>query len=146
MAHSFIGRPMAALLVFALVGMAWEGTARAGGPDDRGAGFSTAVARASERPIAASVARIASTESYRLQQPAQGSAGASGGASLAEKMAFVYLLVGGSMFLAISPGEKVDGEWTNDALSETIFGAGAIGISFWLLHDILKKRPVPPSS
>jgi len=39
------------------------------------------------------------------------------------------------------PQEKENGSLTRDGLSEGIGGAAAIGISFGLLHDIIKKRP-----
>ena len=138
----FFARPLVVLLVAALVSVSWEGVASASEPEYRTE--SAVETREGGRPIAASALRLASTESYRLERTVQSDAadsGGRGGASIAEKVAFVYLLVGGSIFLVTSPGEKVDGHWTNDAASETIGGAGAVAISFFLLRDILKKRP-----
>lgn len=67
------------------------------------------------------------------------------GASLAEKIACVYLLVGGSIMLYYGPRERENGVLTMDGKSEAVGGAGAIVISFALLRDIVKKRPRPRS-
>ena len=78
-------------------------------------------------------------------QPATSSAPAErGGTSLAEKIACVYLLVGGSIMLYYGPREKENGVLTNDGRSEAIGGAGAIGLSVALMHDIFKKRRRQP--
>jgi hypothetical protein len=129
MRGSWFARPVAALLVATLGSAVWEGTAHA-----------------ADGPIAASVARVALTESRRVEPAQQTTASASDrrGASLAEKWAFLFLFVSGIVFVTQSPGEKVDGKWTDDALSETLFGAGALGTSGWLFYDILKKRPKQP--
>ena len=87
------------------------------------------------RPLAAAGGR----------QDAPAAAAGRGGASLAEKIACVYLLVGGSIMLYYGPREKENGVVTRDGKSEAIGGAGAIVISFALLRDIVKKRPRPRS-
>jgi len=62
------------------------------------------------------------------------------GASWAEKTAWAYLLVGGSVFIVTSPGEKnADGSWSRDGKAEMAAGIGAVGISFALLRDILRR-------
>jgi hypothetical protein len=58
---------------------------------------------------------------------------------VAEKAAFVFLLVGGAIMVAYGPQEKAGGVLTNDGKSELIGGAGAIVLSFMLLKDILSK-------
>ena len=63
-------------------------------------------------------------------------------ASRAEKLAWAYLLVGGSVFIVTSPGEKGgDGRWSSDGKWEMGAGIGAVAISFALLHDMLSRRP-----
>jgi hypothetical protein len=63
------------------------------------------------------------------------------GTSLAEKIACVYLMVGGSIMLYYGPKEREGGQLTMDGKSEAVGGAIAIGISLALLHDIVKKSP-----
>lgn len=63
-----------------------------------------------------------------------------GGASVAEKLACAYLLIGGSVMLYYGPREKENGRLTMDGKSEAVAGAGAIVLSVALLRDILKKR------
>ncbi len=77
-------------------------------------------------------------------QPATSAPAERGGTSLAEKIACVYLLVGGSIMLYYGPREKENGVLTNDGRSEAIGGAGAIGLSVALMHDIFKKRRRQP--
>ena len=60
-------------------------------------------------------------------------------ASVAEKLAWLYLLIGGSILLAYGPTEKSGSRWTSDGKSETAAGAGAIVLSFALLRDIRRK-------
>jgi hypothetical protein len=61
---------------------------------------------------------------------------------MAEKLAWIYALVGGSLLLVYGPREKEGDVWTNDGKSETVAGAAAIVLSFALLRDIRKKgRP-----
>jgi hypothetical protein len=65
------------------------------------------------------------------------------GASVAEKVTFLYLLVGGSVLLYYGPKERDGDRLTVDGWSEGVAGAASIGLSFALLRDILKKRPSP---
>ena len=65
---------------------------------------------------------------------------APGGASLAEKIAAVYLLVGGAIMLYYGPKERENGQLTMDGKSEAVAGAASIGISIALFHDIFTKR------
>ena len=62
------------------------------------------------------------------------------GASLAEKIACAWLLVGGTIMLYYGPKERENGQLTMDGKSEAVAGAVSIGISIALLHDILTKR------
>lgn len=93
-------------------------------------------------PIAAAADRLARA---RTPQPAGSTSAASAGrqaASRAEKLAWAYLLIGGCVFIATSPGEKGgDGRWSSDGKWEMAAGVGAVGLSFGLLHDMLSRRP-----
>jgi hypothetical protein len=92
--------------------------------------------------ISASVQRWASIEARRYSrtgQTTQAPAANPCRASLAEKAAFVLLLVGGTIMVVYGPQEKEGGNLTNDGRSEVIGGAGAIVVSFMLLHDILSR-------
>jgi hypothetical protein len=62
------------------------------------------------------------------------------GASVTEKLAFVYALVGGTILLVYGPQEKEGTVWTVDGKSETVAGAVAIGLSFALFRDIRAKK------
>ena len=129
--------PIVGLLVVALVGVPWQGAALASEPEDR-----AAVAEPSGGSIRASAIRWASAESHRLERSDQGTAASPGEpcrASMAEKLAWLYALVGGSILLYYGPQEKEGDVWTLDGKSETVMGAGAIVISFALLRDIRKK-------
>src|SRR5207244_3079772 len=75
----------------------------------------------------------------RTEQPAAAASRCECGASMAEKLAWLYLLVGGSILLAYGPQEKSGSTWSNDGKAETAAGAGAIVLSFGLLRDIRKK-------
>jgi hypothetical protein len=72
--------------------------------------------------------------------------GSRSGASVAEKVAFLYLLVGGSVLLAYGPQERSGDRVSTDGKAEAVAGAAAIAISFALLRDILKKRTRKTSS
>jgi len=90
-------------------------------------------------PLAASISRAAfaaaRTTSAAADEPA-----ARPHASRAEKAAWAYLLVGGCIFIATSPGEKnADGTWSRDGKAEMAAGIGAVGISFALLWDIIGR-------
>ncbi len=61
------------------------------------------------------------------------------GASLVEKIACAYLLVGGSIMLYYGPREREKGQVSRDGKAEAVGGAAAIGISIALLRDIIKK-------
>jgi hypothetical protein len=151
-------REIVAVLVAALVSVPLQAAARASGPDDpaegsqsppvrvAAVGESSAVEAAlSIEAIRASTRRLASGESHRVTRSGQTGDAAPGKrcpASMAEKLAWIYALVGGSLLLVYGPQEKERGVWTNDGKSETVAGAVAIGLSFALLHDIRKKgRP-----
>lgn len=77
------------------------------------------------------------------EQPVVANTCASNGASVVEKLAWLYLAVSGAIFLAYGPQEKTDNVWTDDGKSETVAGATALVLSFGLLHDILKRRHPP---
>ena len=151
-------RLVAAVLAAALVNVPLHAAAPASGPDDRAAesqsppvrvaaaGESSAVEPGlTHETIRAGARRRASTESRRVARRVQSSAASSSDrcrASLAEKLAWIYALVGGSILLVYGPQEKEGGVWTRDGKSETIAGAASIGLSFALLRDIRKKgRP-----
>jgi hypothetical protein len=61
------------------------------------------------------------------------------GTSMAEKVACIYLLVGGSIMVYYGPREREGGVLTMDGKSEVVGGAAAVGISLALLRDIVKK-------
>ena len=63
----------------------------------------------------------------------------SGGTSIAEKIACAYLLVGGAIMLYYGPRERENGRLTMDGKSEAVAGAASIGLSFALLHDVIKR-------
>jgi hypothetical protein len=99
------------------------------------------------RTLMAAARRIAAGETLR-DAPAQRSVAAASAdecrASWAEKLAFLYALVGGSVMLITGPGEREGGEWTVDGKSETVAGAAAVVLSFALLKDIRHKRSAHP--
>jgi hypothetical protein len=145
---------MAALLVAALIALPSRAAAGTNDPDDHSSGSSTAsIAAAPGRagardaalvagPIRASALRWALAESDRLARLSQSDTASSGNkcaASLPEKLAWVYALVGGSILLVYGPQEKNGDVWTMDGKSETVAGAVAVGLSFALLRDIRKK-------
>jgi hypothetical protein len=147
-------RAVAAMLVAALIGLPSRAAAGTTDPDDRSSGPSTAsipaapgraVARdaaLAAGPIRASALRWARVESDRLARGSQSHAASSDdkcSASVPEKLAWLYALVGGSILLVYGPQEKDGDVWTMDGKSETVAGAVAIGLSFALLRDIRKK-------
>jgi hypothetical protein len=90
-------------------------------------------------PLAATAERLARADA---RQPPDGATAPSehGHVSRAEKIAWAYLLIGGSVFIATSPGEKGgDGRWSDDGKWELAGGIGAVAISFALLHDMLTR-------
>jgi len=90
-------------------------------------------------PIAAAADRLARADAR--QQSSAGPAKPRR-ASRAQKLAWAYLLIGGSVFIVTSPGEKGgDGRWSSDGKWEMAGGIGAVAISFALLHDMLSGRP-----
>lgn len=92
-------------------------------------------------PVMASARRTAAAEPLRDPSERQASAAACEcRASMAEKLAWLYALVGGSIMLVTGPGEKEGDKWTVDGKSETAAGAAAVVLSFYLLKDIRKKR------
>ena len=87
--------------------------------------------------------RVAADHAHLMmrQQEATAAGGAvRSGTSWAEKLAAVYLLVGGAIMLAYGPTEKEGDVWTMDGKSETVAGAASIGLSIALFHDIWKRR------
>ncbi len=98
--------------------------------------------------LLAAARRIAARETLRDATPQAPAAVAAADEQCrvgwAEKLAFLYALVGGSVMLITGPGEREGGEWTVDGKSETAAGAAAVALSFALLKDIRRKRPTPP--
>ena len=90
----------------------------------------------------ASARRMTSTEELRVEQPAGAAtpAGERCGASMAEKLAWLWLLGSGTVMLITGPREQDAGHWYNDSKSEGIAGAVSIVLSFALLRDIRKQR------
>jgi hypothetical protein len=154
MAGPFKGEIVAAL-VAALVSVPLQAAARVSQPDDRAAGSQSSPARVAAvsesstveaaltiETIRASTRRLASAESHRVARSDQSGAAGSGNrcpASVAEKLAWIYATVGGSILLVYGPREKEGDVWTNDGKSETVAGAAAVGLSFALLRDIRKR-------
>jgi hypothetical protein len=92
-------------------------------------------------PLAASADRLARAEGRQAGGAQPTPPEHRRGASRAEKLAWAYLLIGGCVFIATSPGEKGDdGRWSSDGKWEMAGGIGAVAISFGLLHDILSGR------
>jgi len=91
-------------------------------------------------PLAESIARAAVATAREAHASAAPATSSRPPASWAEKTAWAYLLVGGSIFIVTSPGEKnADGSWSRDGKGEMAAGIGAVAISFALLRDILKR-------
>jgi hypothetical protein len=104
--------------------------------------WAQASAAAQGGPLQDAAARIA-WAAARQASTAQPTPAAEG-ASRAEKIAWAYLLIGGTVFIVTSPGEKGEGgKWSNDGKWEMAGGIGAVAISFALLHDILARRRRP---
>jgi hypothetical protein len=136
-------RPAAALLCAALVTAPLQGAMRAGDGDRPADGLA---ADAAPWTIRTSALRVAADHAHlmtRQQEPAAAGGGSPSGTSVAEKLAAVYLLVGGSIMLVYGPTEKEGEVWTADGKSETVGGAAAIGLSIALFHDIWKRRTPP---
>jgi hypothetical protein len=96
--------------------------------------------------IRTSALRVAAVHAHlmtRQQEPAAAGGGSRSGTSVAEKLAAVYLLVGGAIMLAYGPTEKEGDVWTRDGKSETVAGAASIVLSIALFHDIWKRRTPP---
>jgi hypothetical protein len=130
-------RPIAALVIAGLV--AAPAVGRAAGTD--------AAPRADAAPRRdgawlASANRIASTEAFRVQPPASAAKPADDrcGASMAEKLASLWLLGSGSVLLIYGPREKDAGHWYSDSKAEGAAGAVSIAFAVALLHDIRKQR------
>jgi hypothetical protein len=151
-------RAVAAVLAAALINVSLHGAARASAGDDRAAASQMPLVRAAApgesstieagltlEAIRASARRWATAESFRAARSSQSSTATSSDrcrASLTEKLAWIYALVGGSILLVYGPQEKEGGVWTRDGKSETIAGAASVALSFALLRDIRKKgRP-----
>lgn len=143
-------RPIAALVVAALVGVPCHAAMLASERHDLAAESGSPPVRVAVevRPtlppgaIRASALHWASAESRRLVQTGQSGAAAASdrcSASVVEKLAWLYAVVGGSILLVYGPQEKEGGVWTMDGKSETVAGAAALVLSFGLLRDIRKK-------
>jgi hypothetical protein len=95
-------------------------------------------------PVSAAADRLARVAARQSGDAPPAETAERHGASRAEKLAWAYLLVGGCVFIATSPGEKGDdGRWSSDGKWEMAGGIGAVAISFGLLHDILKSSRGP---
>ncbi len=91
-------------------------------------------------PLAASIARAARAAGQQAADDTGAGEPKKPQVSRAEKIAWAYLLVGGCIFIATSPGEKnANGTWSRDGKAEMAAGIGAVGISFALLADMLRK-------
>jgi hypothetical protein len=91
-------------------------------------------------PIAAAAERLARAEAGQPASASTAQPTERHGASRAEKFAWAYLLIGGAVFIATSPGEKDEnGRWSDDGKWEMAGGIGAVAISFALLQDIVKS-------
>ncbi len=150
MITGLFARPVAALVVAGLVGVPCHAAALASERNDLAAESPSPPVRVAVEigatlppgTIRASALRWASAQSHRLPQSAQNDAGPASdrcAASVVEKLAWLYALVGGSILLVYGPQEKEGGVWTMDGKSETVAGAAAIVLSFGLLRDIRKK-------
>ena len=150
-----VARPVVALLIAAMIGVPGQSAASASEPDDGDDAirspsrhvvvvnepFASGEALVSGT-IRASILRLALSESRRLERSDQSAAVNPSDrcpASVTEKLAWLYAVVGGSLLLAYGPREREGGVWTMDGKSETAAGAVAIALSFALLHDIRKK-------
>ena len=97
-------------------------------------------------PIGASVSRWAATEARVLRAQQGGSSSPAApcgchGASTAEKLAFLYALIGGTLLVVYGPQEKEGDVWTADGKVETIAGGLALALSVALFRDIRSKKP-----
>jgi hypothetical protein len=92
--------------------------------------------------LLASARRIASAERLRIDSATKQAASTSTrcGASTAEKIAWLWLLGGGTVMLITGPREQDPGHWYNDSKVEGEAGAASIVISFFLLRDIRRQR------
>jgi hypothetical protein len=114
---------------------------------DRTERLRAAVAGA-ESPLVASARRQAAAQPLRDESAAQGSPAnpCQCRASTAEKLAWLFALVGGSIMVVTGPGEREGDVWTVDGKSETVAGAAAVVLSFFLLKDIRSKRATAPAA
>jgi hypothetical protein len=134
-------RAIVVVVMAALTSVPAAGVASASEPGTRGG-----VPSQEEGTLLASARRAALAEPLRTvpQDPkARDDRGNQCGASVTERVAFLYLLVGGAVLLYYGPKEREGDRLTVDGWSEGVAGAASIGLSFALLRDILKKRPAP---
>jgi hypothetical protein len=142
----FLASPRPGVTILALIAALIGAPTRAlTAPTDSERGESPAadVATARAGAISASLQRWVALEARRdsrTNQTSQAPAANPCKVSVAEKAAFVLLLVGGSIMAVYGPQEKEGGNLTNDGRSELIGGAGAVVVSFMLLHEMLSKR------
>ena len=147
-------RTVAAVLAAALISSPCQVAASTSVPVDptpespssasAGATDLSVVATLAPGAIHAGVRRRADAESQRLSRSGQRSEANTStkcSASLAEKLAWIYALVGGSILLVYGPQEKDADVWTLDGKSETVAGGTAVVLSFALLRDIRRKGP-----
>jgi len=137
-----MARPLgrAAALVVAASILAASPAWAVGGPQDLRPPHSPA-----ERPLLATALRLAAAEPLRDVQapppaPAAAACACDCRASVAERLAWLYSLIGGSMLTIFGPTEIEDGKWTMDGKSETAAGVAALALSFALLKDIRHRN------
>jgi hypothetical protein len=133
-----IGRPIVVLLITALVSVPTAGLAQEMATDKPAA----AQTHGNQTRLATALRAAAADPGISLapDEKDQNESTCSCKASVAEKLAWLYALIGGSVMLITGPQEKEGDKWTVDGKSETVAGAAAIVLSFALLKDIRKKR------
>jgi hypothetical protein len=144
-----VPRLVVVLLVAALIGVPWQASALASEPEHTADSTPPSPGRveiAQEPPLTVgtireTALRLAREESHRFERSSQSAAGPSHPctASVAEKLALLYAVVGGSLMLAYGPREKEGAVWTLDGKSETVAGVAALALSVGLFRDIRKK-------
>jgi hypothetical protein len=145
--HTLPTKPLCVMILAAFVAGNWNANLQAGAPSFTFATDSSSIVEATPLPqsLLASVQHWASIESRPFTKPPKdapsGQGGNHHGASVAEKLAFLYALVGGTILLVYGPQEKEGNVWTVDGKSETVAGGLALGLSVALFRDIRTKRP-----
>jgi hypothetical protein len=134
---SFAMRPIAVVLTAAVLCVSTGAVAQ-----ERAIDAAPSAVPPGDGPLRASARRAAAAEPLRNPSDPQSrpAPACDCRASMAEKIAWLYALVGGSIMLVTGPAEKEGDVWTVDGKSETAAGAAAVVLSFYLLKDIRKKR------